>query len=265
MTAPPTSRRLHLVRSALSGLLPPLQPSLLPTPPREGRRLVTNKDASTKQDLRRDAFETDASRRRSMTRCSLLQTPSGLSLDGFTFEALAPLDPPPGIACRLVQHNTTRGRIRSPRSPHPISRTWVTYPRRDPPAEHHRARSTDVLRRHRAPPASYPGIRVTPPNSEGQKNPSFHRQSRDPALQCVPRRPHLGYRPDAFHRRPPGTPIPVSESGARLPRIVRLAAVSSQRDGSAFFASREPPTFDGHHDLDRLDRPSDARGPRYPI
>jgi len=84
-------------------------------------------------------------------------------------------------------------------------------------------------------------------------------------LQCVPRRPHLGYRSDAFHRRPPGTSTLVSEPGARLPRIVRLAAVSSQRDGSAFFVSREPPTFDGHHDLDRLDRPGDARGPRYPI
>ena len=47
MTAPLTSRRLHLVGSALSGLLPPLRPSPLPTPPREGRRFVTNKDAST--------------------------------------------------------------------------------------------------------------------------------------------------------------------------------------------------------------------------
>lgn len=112
------------------------------------------------------------------------------------------------------------------------------------PSEEHR-----LSNRHRAPLAGYPSILVVPPNSEGQECPSFHRRHQDPALQHAPRRAHLGYGSDAFHRRPPGTAKPVSEPEPRLSRIVRPAAVSSQRDGDAFFASREPPTFDGHHDL----------------
>lgn len=44
---PLTPRRLHLGPGALSRPLPPLRPSPFPAPPREGGRLVTNKDALT--------------------------------------------------------------------------------------------------------------------------------------------------------------------------------------------------------------------------
>lgn len=84
MAKPLTPRHLRFVQSALSGLLPPLRPSPLPTPPREGRRLVHGQGRLHQQDLPREMLSIDASRRPSMTRHSSLETPSDLSLDGFT-------------------------------------------------------------------------------------------------------------------------------------------------------------------------------------
>lgn len=114
---PLTPRRLHLGPGALSRPLPPLRPSPFPAPPREGGRLVTNKDALTSEDLRRGAFEHDASRRPSMTRCSSRGIPSDPLLFGFTHVALAPWIPrkaPPAGSC---SYDTTRGRIRDPDPP----------------------------------------------------------------------------------------------------------------------------------------------------
>jgi hypothetical protein len=77
-----------------------LQPSQLPTLPRKGKHLRPDQDASTVRDLRGGAVE--------LTPLDEVRWPDALrsdalwasSLDGFTSEAVAPLDSPPGIACR---------------------------------------------------------------------------------------------------------------------------------------------------------------------
>jgi hypothetical protein len=138
------------------------------------------------------------------------QGPSDPLLGGFTRDAFAPLAPPPGIACRLVQlrHDPrTNPRSRSSRS---FLRARATCLRRSPLAEHPWKRNAN-LRWRRAPPTGYPSIRVASPNPEGQESPSYHRQGQGPASQRTPRRVCLGYRPDAFHYRPSGASDSFSE------------------------------------------------------
>lgn len=207
---PLTPRRLHLGPGALSRPLPPLRPSPFPASPREGGRLVTNKDALTSEDLRRGAFEHDASRRPSMTRCSSRGIPLDPLLFGFTRVALAPLDSPKGTACRLLQlrHDPrTNPRSRSSCSWFELGAACL---RRSLLAEHHRTRSANSHQR-RAPSAGYPSILVASPNPEGQESPSYHRQDLGPASQHTPRRACLGYGPDAFHYRPSGASDSFSE------------------------------------------------------
>jgi hypothetical protein len=193
------------------GLLSPLWPSPLPTSPREGKRLVTNEDASTNKT----SEEVLSTRRLSTPPDDPTLFARGLIdllLDGFTNRDFTPR-PIPRQASPVGLCSTTRPADKSA-APDPhvrVFRTRATCPRRDSPAGHHRMRSIGTNVRHLTPPAGNPDILVAQPNSEDQERPSFHRPGQDPALQRTPRRAHLGYRSDAFHRQPPGTATLISE------------------------------------------------------
>lgn len=173
--------------------------------------------------------------------------PSDPLLDGFTTEALASTDPPPGTACRLLQQlHDPRTNPRS-RSSRPFLRAGAACLRRSRPAEHHRTRSANSHQR-RAPFAGYPSILVASPNPEGQESPSYHRQGQDPASQHAPRRECLGYRSDAFHYRPSGASDSFSEP-IRVTPDSSVPPLLPAHVTACLLCHPRPPTSDGHHDL----------------
>jgi len=107
-------------------------------------------------------------------------------------------DSPPGTACWLVQHNTTRGRIHGSRSLRPFLNVSDAPPRGlagwAPSREEHRHECPTPSPTRRKPghpchPTEFRGSEKIPVPSAGQ----------DLALQRIPRRARLGYRSDAFH------------------------------------------------------------------
>jgi hypothetical protein len=174
--------------------------------------------------------------------------PSDPSLGGFTRAALAPLDPPPGIACRLLQLLHDPRTNPRPRSSCPFLRAWSSLPPKRPTSR-------------------------TPSNEERQLSsaPSPARQlsehlrrlteSRGPGKSLVPStrpRPCFAAHPAKGVPRPQARCLPLPtlgrvrllfRAGPRHSRFARPAAVASSRDGRAFCATRAPPTSDGHDDL----------------
>jgi hypothetical protein len=174
--------------------------------------------------------------------------PSDPSLDGFTRGALAPLDPPPGIACRLLLRLHDPRTNPRPRSSCSLLRAWSGLPPKKPTS---RTPSNEERQLSSAPS---PARRLS-------EHPRRLTESRGPGKSLVPStrpRPCFAAHPAKGMPRLQARCLPLPTLGCvrllfradpRHSRFVRPAAVASSRDERASCANRTPSTSDGCDDL----------------